>query len=64
MDRLADEERLVLEWKYLDRLAVRDMADRLGRTEKSVESILYRARRSFRSAWERLGGGDRCRRKA
>jgi RNA polymerase sigma-70 factor, ECF subfamily len=54
MDRLPDEERLVLEWKYLDGLQVREMASRLGRTEKAVESILYRARRSFRSMFERV----------
>ena len=54
MDRLPDEERLVLEWKYLDGLPVREMASRLGRTGKAVESILYRARRSFRSMFERV----------
>jgi RNA polymerase sigma factor (sigma-70 family) len=54
MDRLPDEERLVLEWKYLDDLPVREISGRLGRTEKAVESILYRARRSFRSLFERV----------
>lgn len=58
MDRLPDEERLVLEWKYLDGLQVREMAGRLGRTEKAVESILYRARRSFRSMFERVPERD------
>ena len=48
MHHLSDEERLMLEWKYVDRLAVREIAARLGRTEKAVESLLYRARRSFR----------------
>jgi RNA polymerase sigma-70 factor (ECF subfamily) len=50
---LADEERLVLEWKYLESLSVREMAERLGRTEKAVEAILYRARKSFRVAYVR-----------
>ena len=49
MHHLSDEERLMLEWKYVERLAVREIAARLGRTEKAVESLLYRARRSFRA---------------
>lgn len=54
MDRLPDEERLVLEWKYLEDLSVREIAARIGRTEKAAESILYRARRSFRSLLDRV----------
>jgi RNA polymerase sigma-70 factor (ECF subfamily) len=56
MDELADEERLVLEWKYLEKLSVRKIAHRLGRTEKAAESLLYRARRSFRSLFDRVKG--------
>jgi RNA polymerase sigma-70 factor, ECF subfamily len=48
---LDDEQRLVLEWKYVDMLAVREIAERLGRTEKAVDAILYRARRSFRAIY-------------
>jgi RNA polymerase sigma-70 factor (ECF subfamily) len=48
LERMLDEERQVLEWKYLDELAVAEIAERLGRTEKAVEALLYRARRSFR----------------
>jgi RNA polymerase sigma factor (sigma-70 family) len=51
LDALTDDQRLVLEWKYLESLSVRDIADRLGRTEKAVEAILYRARISFRTAY-------------
>lgn len=51
MDGLADGERLALEWKYLEGLSVREIAARLGRTEKSVESLLHRARVSFRRAF-------------
>jgi RNA polymerase sigma-70 factor (ECF subfamily) len=60
MQRLPDDERLVLEWKYLENQTVREMAHRLGRTEKAVESVLYRARRSFKSWSHRLGGTDIC----
>jgi RNA polymerase sigma-70 factor (ECF subfamily) len=53
LDALADEERLVLEWKYVESLSVRDIAERLGRTKKAVEAILYRARISFRTTYAR-----------
>ncbi|HVT81662.1 MAG TPA: sigma-70 family RNA polymerase sigma factor [Phycisphaerae bacterium] len=45
---LADEERLALEWKYLDGASVKEIAARLGRTERGVESLLFRARAEFR----------------
>jgi hypothetical protein len=38
--------------KYLDALRVREIADRLGETEKAVEALLYRARREFRRLFE------------
>lgn len=56
MHALADDERLVLEWKYVDGLSVREIAARLGRTEKAVESLLLRARRAFRAKFERTRG--------
>ena len=56
MDGLPDEERLALEWKYVDDLSVGQIADRLGRTEKAAESVLYRARRAFRADFNRLFG--------
>jgi RNA polymerase sigma factor (sigma-70 family) len=48
MDQLSDQHRVALEWKYLDKLSVREIADRWATTEKSAESILFRARREFR----------------
>ena len=45
---LEDEQRLVLEWKYLDGISVRDIAMRLSRTERAAESLLFRARDEFR----------------
>lgn len=51
LDALPTEERVVLEWKYLDRCTVREIAERLGRTEKGVEALLYRARNAFRTAY-------------
>ena len=52
LDALPDDERVVLEWKYLDRHTVREIAERLGRSEKSVEGLLYRARKAFRAEYE------------
>jgi RNA polymerase sigma factor (sigma-70 family) len=56
MDGLPERHRLVLEWKYLDKLAVREIAARLDLTEKAAESILFRARREFR---EMLSGMEK-----
>jgi len=54
MDGMPDDERLALEWKYLDGAPVREVAARLGRTEKAAEALLYRARRTFRALYERF----------
>jgi RNA polymerase sigma factor (sigma-70 family) len=48
MDSMPDQYRMALEWKYLDKLSVREIAERWGMTEKAAESILFRARREFR----------------
>ncbi len=53
LDELDETKRQCLEWKYLDKLPVREMAARLDLTEKAVESILYRARLEFRERFER-----------
>lgn len=42
--------------KYLDNQSVRQIAEGEGSTEKAVESILSRARRAFRKAFEILAG--------
>ena len=53
MDELPERERLALEWKYIEKLSVREIATRLEQTEKAVESILFRARREFREKLSR-----------
>lgn len=55
MDALPEQHRLVLEWKYLDKLSVRVIAARLEITEKAAESVLFRARRDFRSRLRQVG---------
>ena len=52
LDEMPDRQRIVLEWKYLDALRVREIAERLGDSEKAVETVLYRARREFRRLFE------------
>ena len=54
MDRLDDQERIALEWKYIDGLTVREIAQRLGRSDKAVEAILSRARAEFRLQYQRI----------
>ena len=44
----------LLEEKYLEGLSVRQMAEKRGRTDKSVESALSRARDMLRSTFQRL----------
>lgn len=48
LDDLPERQRIALEWKYVENLRVREIAERLGETEKTVEATLYRARREFR----------------
>lgn len=43
-------ERELIEWKYTERRAVRDIAAQLGATEKTVESRLTRIRRKLKEA--------------
>jgi RNA polymerase sigma-70 factor, ECF subfamily len=61
MTEMDDDERLVLEWKYLEGLSVREIARRMGRTEKGVEALLYRARTEFRA---RYPAGQEARRRS
>jgi RNA polymerase sigma-70 factor (ECF subfamily) len=46
----------VLEWKYLDGLSVKEIAERLDVGPKAAESLLARARRAFREAIRVIGG--------
>ncbi len=44
-----------LEWKYIDGLSVREIADRLGLGPKAAESLLTRARQAFRDGFRSMG---------
>ncbi len=52
LEGLPERQRLALEWKYIEDMRVREIATRLGETEKAVEATLYRARREFRRIFE------------
>ena len=53
LGQLPERQRLALEWKYLEELGVREIAERLGESERAVEAVLYRARRGFRQLFEK-----------
>ena len=46
----------VLEWKYFHGLSVKEIARRIGRSPKASESVLTRARESFRDGFSTLVG--------
>lgn len=58
MDGLPEQHRLALEWKYIDKLSVRSIADRMDVSEKAAESILFRARRDFKDRVLRIDKED------
>ena len=52
LDELAEVERCVLVMHHLDGSSVADIAVAIGRSERATESLLARARRKFRAAFE------------
>jgi RNA polymerase sigma-70 factor, ECF subfamily len=46
----------VLEWKYIQGLSMREIAERLQTTDEAVESMLTRARDAFRGGFAALTG--------
>lgn len=57
LDRLPPHYGNALEWKYLDDIPVKEIAVRLGLSPKAAESLLTRARESFREAFSALVPG-------
>jgi RNA polymerase sigma-70 factor (ECF subfamily) len=56
LDCLPDRYGDVLEWKYVDGLSVKELAARLALGPKAAESLVMRARQSFRDAIADLSG--------
>ena len=52
LTKLLPDQRLALMLRYLDQLPVREIAGLLHRSESATESMLRRARESFRAAYE------------
>lgn len=62
LDLLPPHYAHALEWKYLDRLPVGEIAVRLRLGAKAAESLLTRARRAFRQGYEQVSDRARGRR--
>jgi RNA polymerase sigma-70 factor (ECF subfamily) len=56
LDHLPRHYGNALEWKYLEGLSVAEIAERLGIGPKAAESLLTRARQTFRSDFAAIGG--------
>jgi len=54
LDRLPGRYGDALEWKYVEGLSVRSIAERLGLSPKAAESLLTRARVAFRDGFASL----------
>lgn len=52
---LGPHHRAALTLRYLDGLAVPEVAEHLGRTTRATEALLVRARTAFRRAYQELG---------
>ncbi len=48
---MSAESREILQMKYIDRKKVKSIAEELGRSVKSIESLLFRARLEFRELY-------------
>jgi RNA polymerase sigma-70 factor (ECF subfamily) len=57
LDALPNRYGDALEWKYVEGLSVAEIAERLGLGVKAAESLLTRARKTFRDAFLAVGGG-------
>lgn len=56
LDLLPPRYARALEWKYLESLSVREIAERLRLGAKAAESLLTRARQAFREGYEQKRG--------
>jgi len=54
LDRLPESYARAVEWRYFEGLAVTEIAIRLESSYKAAESLLSRARKAFREAYEQL----------
>lgn len=57
LDLLPPRYARALEWKYVERLPVKEIAERLRVGAKAAESLLTRARQAFREGYARMSRG-------
>lgn len=48
LKKMSEEKRELLMMKYVDQLKVKELAKKMGKTVKAIESDLFRARKEFR----------------
>ena len=58
LDGLGAHHRAALTLRYVDDLRVRDVASLIGRSVEATETLLVRAKRAFRHAYERMEHHD------
>jgi RNA polymerase sigma factor (sigma-70 family) len=51
LEELPEHYSAALRWRYWEKRSARQMAEATGRTEKSIERLLARAREQFRRRW-------------
>ncbi|MEA2560307.1 MAG: polymerase sigma-70 factor, subfamily [Acidobacteriota bacterium] len=61
LDLLPPRYARALEWKYVERLSVKEIAERLRVGAKAAESLLTRARQAFREGYEQVRLGPKRR---
>jgi RNA polymerase sigma-70 factor, ECF subfamily len=61
LDLLPPRYARALEWKYVERLSVKEIAERLRLGAKAAESLLTRARQAFRDGYGRVSLGEKRR---
>jgi RNA polymerase sigma-70 factor, ECF subfamily len=59
LDLLPPRYARALEWKYVERVSVNEIAERLRVGAKAAESLLTRARQAFREGYEQVSLGPR-----
>ncbi len=59
LDLLPPRYARALEWKYVDRVSVKEIAERLRVGAKAAESLLTRARQAFREGYEQVRLGPK-----
>jgi RNA polymerase sigma-70 factor (ECF subfamily) len=55
VDQLPTDQRMVIVQRFVDERSIRDVAQRLKKTEGAIKQLQFRALRTLR---ERMGGGD------